>query len=135
MKTSRFFAALIVCALFNIFTIQNTFAKSVYAVAAHSGTAIKAYIIDPNSTISFQDDVEAENFENGATGLCVWPSVDRMFVTYESDARIAWASTKTLKRDSDDEIAAPEISLAGVVADEINGVLYVVTRSGGCLYA
>jgi len=108
--------------------------KSVFAVASHGTSKIKAYQITGNE-VDFQATIdETESFGNGATGLCVWPSLERMFVTYETSDVIAWASTKTLKREADDEISAPQENLAGVVADETNGVLYVVTRSGGRLY-
>ncbi len=110
-------------------------AKSVFAIASHSTSATNAYLVKNDGTIDFQTTVDsAEYFSIRATGLCVWPSIDRMFATYEDGGLISWGSTKTLTRDTDDEITTPESSLAGIVADEAKGVLYVVTRSGGRLY-
>ena len=124
-------SAVMVC-IFSMASIVD--AKSVFAVASHSNSTVKAYLIDGDK-IDYQATIkDTESFGDGATGLCVWPSVERLFVTYEGSPTISWASTKTLKRDNDDEIEAPESNLAGIVADETFGVLYVVTRWGGHLY-
>lgn len=113
----------------------NADQKSVYAITNHSTSNTNAYLIDPNGTISFQASVEGSIWiDERATGLCVWSEVERLFATYEDGPTISWASTKTLTREPDDEIDAPETSLAGIVADETNDVLYVVTRSNGHLY-
>jgi len=110
-------------------------AKSVFVVASHQTSKIKAYRIEPEG-LAFQTTIaETESFGLGATGLCVWPSVDRLFVTYEGSPTIAWASTKTLGRDPDDEIEAAEGNLAGLVADETKGLLYVIGRETGHLLA
>jgi hypothetical protein len=134
METKRVIWAMwvMVCVLF---ISKTSWGKSVYAIASHSTSATNAYRVKNDGTIDFQTTVDsAEYFSIRATGLCVWPSIDRMFATYEDGGLISWGSTKTLTRDTDDEITTPEFSLAGIVADEAKGVLYVVSRSGGRLY-
>jgi len=71
-------------------------AESVFAVASHSNSKIKAYLINGDE-INYQATIkDTESFGMGATGFCVWPQKQRMFVTYEGESVISWASTKTL---------------------------------------
>lgn len=109
--------------------------KSVFAAASHGTGKIKAYLIDPNDSISIQATLTGtENFGYGVTGLRVWPDYERLFTTYESSSKIAWASCKTFSREMDDEIDAPESNLAGMAVDELRQCLYVITRNHGHLY-
>ena len=125
---------LVGCFFSSLLCLSPVYGKSVFAVASHSNSKVKAYKINGNQ-IDYQATVEdTEDFGFGATGLCVWPSIERMFVTYESSNKIVWASTKTLQRDDDDEIEAPESSLAGIVVDEDLSRLYVLSRTDGHLY-
>ncbi len=41
---------------------QKTQAKSVFVVPAHSGIAIKAYLIDPNGVLTLQATIESQGF-------------------------------------------------------------------------
>jgi len=96
-------------------------AKSVFAIASHANSKVKAYSIDPNSSITRQATIKnTENFGNGAGALCLWPSMDRMFITYEDDdGVIAWASIKNLSRDPETDEYNPGIGeLAGMLVDE-----------------
>ena len=133
---SKRISCLCILLLFVLGISSTCQAKSVFAVASHTTSKIKAYLIDPvDGKITLQATIEGtESFGAGATGLCAWPGVERLFVTYESSEKIAWASTKTLKRDADDEIDAPEDDLAGVIVDEQNDMLYVIGRNTGRLY-
>jgi len=123
----------IVCALMICNLAEKADAKSVFAVSDHNNSIVKAYKIDGDE-IDYQANAESGTFDSGATGLCVWPSIELMFVTYEWSNMITWCSTKTLHREDDDEIVAEESNLAGIVADETNSVLYVLSRSYGHLY-
>ena len=112
------------------------YAKSVFAVSSHASGKVKAYHIDPNGAVTFQATIaNTENFGNGATGLCVWPEWEKIFVCYEGSNKIAWASCKTLIRQSDDEYDAPEVNLAGMTVDTTRQVMYVISRQNGHLYA
>jgi len=104
-------------------------------VASHSNSKVKAYLVNGDH-IDYQATIkDTENFGIGATGFCVWPEKQRMFVTYEGESIISWASTKTLSRDPDtDEFNTGVSNLAGMAVDEGNSFLYVLTRSGGRLY-
>ena len=93
----------LICVLFG-----TANAKSVFAVSDHGDSIIKAYKINSDK-IKYQNDVESETFSAGATGLCVWPSKELMFVTYEGSKMIAWCSTKTFQRKDDDEYITPEV--------------------------
>jgi len=110
-------------------------AESVFAVASHSNSKIKAYLINGDQ-IDYQDTIkDTESFGIGATGFCVWPEKQRMFVTYEGESIISWASTKTLCRNPDtDEFDTGVSNLAGMAVDETKSFLYVLTRSGGRVY-
>ena len=113
-------------------------AKSVFAIASHGGSEVKAYSIDPNTMISYQATVEqTESFGAGAGALCLWPSMDRMFITYEqNDGVIAWASIKTLSRDPETDKYNPGVGeLAGMLVDENNSLLYALKRQSNKLYA
>ncbi len=133
METRKHVLVGILCAFLVIILTSKVEAKSVFAITKHSDSTIIAYDI-LGDQIEFMDNVESGHFENGAVGICVWESKDLMFVTYETSDKIAWASTKTLQRESDDEISAEETNLSGVIADEGNDVLYVVTRGTKHLY-
>jgi len=108
--------------------------KSVFAVASHASSAIKAYAIEPDGVSYLGTFLNTQSFGVGATGLCVWPSVQRLFVTYEGSATIAWMSTKRLEWDPSHRVDIPESNLAGLVADESKGLLYVVSRNTGHLF-
>jgi len=123
----------ILCAFLVIILTSKVEAASVFAITKHSNSTIVAYGIYGDQ-IEFMDDVESNSFGNRAVGICVWESKDLMFVTYETSDKIAWASTKTLKRENDDEILAEETNLSGIIADEGNDVLYVLTRGTQRLY-
>ena len=84
MRYSRLIGAVVgvVC----LSCVSNSYAKSVFAIASHGGSQVKAYSIDPNSAITYQATVDqTESFGAGAGALCLWPSKDRMFITYEDD--------------------------------------------------
>jgi len=126
----------IVCVLTACAVTQRVCAKSVFAVASHETSQIKAYKIYADH-IDRQDTVEGtEDFGIGACGLCVWASQELMFVTYESSGVIAWASTKTLERNPQEDEFNTGITdtdgLAGIVAYQ--SILYVITRDYGRLY-
>jgi uncharacterized repeat protein (TIGR01451 family) len=114
------------------------YAKSVFAVASHANSLIKAYHIDSNGGVTYQNTISnSENFGDEVTGLCVWPEWGKFFVGYEGSDKIAWASCKTLTRQSDDEYVAPEVNsvgLAGMTVDTTRQVMYVVARTVGHLY-
>lgn len=111
--------------------------RSVFAVASHSNGKIKAYYIDPNSAITFQTTIPYPLEE--ATGLCLWPEKDRMFVTYEGEGEISWASIKNLNRDPSkdnyDTVITEGNGLGGMAVDEANSRLYVIARNTNHLYA
>jgi len=119
------------------FLTDSVRAESVFAVASHSNSKVKAYLINGDK-INYQATIkDTESFGIGATGFCVWPEKQRMFVTYENSPVISWASTKSLSRDPDtDEFDTGIIggSLAGIAVDEGKSFLYVLTRSGGRVY-
>ena len=124
----------LLCLLLICCATETGHAKSVFAVTSRGSSIIKAYNINGDQ-IDYQADVESDTFGIGAVGLCVWPDKELMFITYESSGVIAWASTKTLARDEDeDEMSTGAGNLAGIVADEGNELLYVVERDLGRLY-
>jgi parallel beta-helix repeat protein len=124
----------ILCLVLICGATETGHAKSVFAVTSHGSSIIKAYNINGDQ-IDYQAEVESGIFGDGAVGLCVWPDKELMFVTYENEGVISWASTKTLERDEDeDEISTGAGNLAGIVADEGNELLYVVERNLGILY-
>lgn len=117
-------------------------AKSVFAVASHANSKIKAYRVDSNESgiIHYQATIAGtEDFGNGAGGLCLWPAKNRMFTTYESVTTIAWASVKDLRRDPATDDYATGITggngLGGMAVDESNSRLYVISRGTDRLYA
>jgi len=111
-------------------------AKSVFAVAGHANGKIKAYRINGDE-IEFQETIPHPLTD--ATGLCLWPTVDRMFVTYEGSGVISWASIKNLNRDPEtddfDTMITGGNGLGGMAVDEDAGVMYVLSRGTGKLYA
>ncbi len=112
--------------------VNNGYAKSVFAIASHDGSEVKAYSIDPNSAITYQATVDqTESFGAGAGALCLWPSKDRMFITYEEgNGVIAWASIKNLSRDSETDKYFPGVGeLAGMLVDENKDLLYALKRT------
>jgi len=128
----------IVCVLTTCAVVQGEYAGSVFAIASHGNSRTKAYKITGDH-IDYQATIkETEGFGIGACGLCVWASKELMFTTYESSSVIAWASTKTLGRDQDEDEFNTGIvcqtGLAGIVVDEYQSVMYVITRTGGKLY-
>ena len=126
---------LMLCLFFVFRGSRAVHAESVFAVASHSNSKVKAYLIDGDG-INYQATIkDTESFGIGATGFCVWPQKQRMFVTYEGKSIISWASTKTLSRDPDTDKFNTGISnLAGMAVDEAKSFLYVLTRSGGRFY-
>jgi hypothetical protein len=118
-----------------------TKAKSVFAVASHGNGKVKAYLIDPNGTqdgtIDYQTTIP--NPVPNATGLCLWPEKDRMFVTYEGSGEISWASIKNLNRDPDEDNYMLTLSggngLGGMAVDEGMSRLYVLNRGTNHVYA
>ncbi|MCK4999609.1 MAG: hypothetical protein KAS23_08740, partial [Anaerohalosphaera sp.] len=112
-------------------------AKSVFAVACHANSKVKAYSIDQDNEITWQATIdETEHFGVGATGFCLWPSKDRMFMTYEAGGgRIAWASIKNLSRDPETDKYDPGMQLAGIEVCESDLLLYAMLRGSNKLYA
>lgn len=112
-------------------------AKSVFAIASHANGKIKAYSVDPNSSLTFQTTIkDTENFGAGAGGLCLWPEKDRMFVNYETPGIITWASIKNLSRNPEtDEVDTGMGMPGGMIVDEQLSRLYVILRGGNKLYA
>lgn len=110
--------------------------KSVFAIASHGNGKIKAYEITGNN-IDYQVTIgETENFGGGAGGLCLWPSVDRMFVTYEGSTIITWASIKNLRRNPQtDEYTTGITGGNGLGGMAVDGSLYVISRNTSRLYA
>ncbi|MCK5608165.1 DUF11 domain-containing protein, partial [Candidatus Pacearchaeota archaeon] len=136
MKFKSYLSAGIVCVLFTFAAAQEALAKSVFAVSGHATGKIKAYLADPNGTIEFQATIP--NPLANATGLCLWPEKDRMFVTYEGKATISWASIKNLDRNPDTDDYETGITggngLGGMVVSD-DGVMYVLCRGTNRLYA
>ena len=121
-----------------IFVFASTgYTKSVFAVAGHDNGKIKAYLVVPNGIIDFQATIPHPMPD--ATGLCLWPSKDKMFVTYEGDDTISWASIKNLGRDPVTDDYDTGITggngLGGMVVDEQISLLYVISRNTDRLYA
>ncbi len=119
-----------------VFSISSPMvqAKSVFAVSSHASGKVKAYHIDPNGAITFQATIT--NPMAGATGLSVWPAKDRLFVTYEQDNIMSWASLRTLSRDpQEDDSQTGTGQLAGMAVDENQGLLYAIQRGSNKLYA
>lgn len=138
MKFKCYLSAVVVCVLLTFAAGQKVWAKSVFAIASHGGSEVKAYSIDPDSTITYQATVEqTESFGIGAGALCLWPSKDRIFITYEeNDGVIAWASIKSLSRDQATDVYYPGIGeIAGMLVDEDNSLLYALKRESNKLYA
>ncbi|MCE5185348.1 MAG: right-handed parallel beta-helix repeat-containing protein [Planctomycetaceae bacterium] len=137
-KTFNLWAVVVSLAFF---TPSISHAKSVFAVAGHANGKIKAYLIDPNgtgeSTIAYQATIP--NPMEDATGLCLWPEKDRVFVTYEGVGTISWASIKNLNRDPEKDDYETSISegngLGGMAVDESMSRLYVIARGTNHLYA
>lgn len=72
----------------------------------------------------------------GAGGLCLWPAVDRMFVTYEGSTIITWASIKNLRRNPQtDEYTTGITGGNGLGGMAVNDSLYVISRNTSRLYA
>ncbi|RKY06997.1 MAG: hypothetical protein DRP65_10995 [Planctomycetota bacterium] len=137
IESKKVFLGGILCLFFVCGQLRVVHAESVFAVASHSNSKVKAYLINGDKIDRQATIKDTESFADGATGFCVWHEKQRMFVTYEGSPVIAWASTKTLSRDPDtDEFDTdiPNADLAGMVVDEGDSVLYVLTRSGGHLY-
>lgn len=127
----------IVCVLTACAAMQRACAKSVYAVAGHLNSRVKAYLIDANDIIYQATIDNTQSFGAGATGFCLWPSKDRMFITYEADGgMIAWASLKTLSRNPVTDKYAPGVGqLAGIAVSEPDSLLYAMKRGSNQLYA
>ena len=127
MSSGRNVICCLVCALVGFCSTSTLEAKSVFAITSHQFSTIKAYKID-GSTIEYQADAESDSFGAGAVGICTWPELELMFVTYESSDIIAWASTKILDRDPDDELATGVTNLAGTAAVGSSGRTVTMSR-------
>ena len=114
----------ILCLVLICVATEAAGAESVFAVASHSNSKVKAYLINGDK-IDYQATIkDTESFGNGATGFCVWPEKELMFVTYEGESTISWASTKSLGRDPDtDEFDTGINDLAGMAVNEGGSVL------------
>jgi len=127
-------SAVMIC-IFSMASIVD--AKSVFVVSGHATGIVKAYSIDPNGSIRWQADIP--NAVPNATGLCLWPSKNKMFVTYEGDDTISWASIKSMNRDSVEDDYDTGITggngLGGMAVDEQTSLLYVISRGTNRLYA
>ena len=127
----------IVCVLTVCAVAQRACAKSVYAVAGHSNSKVKAYLIDADDIVYQATIDNTQSFGYGATGFCLWPSKDRMFITYEEGGgMIAWASIKTLTRNPVTDKYNPGLGeLAGIIVNERESLLYAIKRDSNRLYA
>lgn len=122
------------CLLLICGATETGYAKSVFAVTSHGSSIIKAYNINGDK-IDYQAEVESGTFGIGAVGLCVWPDKELMFVTYENEGVISWASTKTLDRDEgEDEISTGTDNLAGIAADDGKDKIYIIERETDSLF-
>jgi uncharacterized repeat protein (TIGR01451 family) len=123
--------------LFPAWTGSAAYGKSVFAVAGHANGKIKAYHIDGNH-IDFQDTIPNSNGLEGTTGLCLWPMMDRMFVSFEGKGTISWAGIRNLSRDPATDNYETGITggngLGGMAVDEEAGVMYVISRSTNRIY-
>jgi uncharacterized repeat protein (TIGR01451 family) len=144
MKSRKLLLCTVVFSFLIFGWIDMVEAKSVFAIASHGNSKIKAYYIhdpaEPNGVLEYQATIaETENFGNGAGGLCLWPVKDRMFVTYEGTTVISWASIKNLNRNPATDEYATGITggngLGGMAVDEGLSRLYVISRGTDRLFA
>lgn len=112
--------------------------KSVFIISSHNSNFAQAYSIEGNE-VDYQADIDISSYypNSSAVGNTVWPEKNLMFVTYEGSMGIVWSSTKTLHEVGQFTLPFyyPNSSIAGIVVNRSQGLIYFIVRNTGDLYA
>jgi len=111
---------------------STALAKSLYAVADHDTSTLKAYDIQGNQ-LEYQANSNITNYGTGAVDITIDSNLKLLFVTYANSPVIVWVNAETLAQEG--SITVPGASnLAGIVADERRQKVYAVERASNILH-